>query len=391
MEKNKKLETIYFILAIGFALCGSVALYFMLPFSWLALALAANVFCAASVVCGTELKTISVRRVLPRLSEESFKDGGSSFSEGAGERGVVNQAVFRVPAFLFFFALLLAVVIGFASGSAWIGLLILFTWGGLGYQIARCVLSRFDFGLSMQTGLIGAGICTALAGGIQVFVSTPDHSFGLKNSIMWVSDSLKNYLSDSFSKLSAYLNAQNLEALPKESRTYIELLRGSLSDPALLASETVDQFISLVPGLFAVVVLSLLCIIWWGTKAALKRNTGFEVKYMGSLDHYIPSPMVVTAYIVSVFLEMLCPQGSALQIAGTSIVLVLSAVLAFSGFSLILFIINSRVRSAALRTVLIIGIPLVVLPTCGGSVLFLCGLLATWVDLRKLLGGGSLK
>lgn len=391
MKKDENLKVIYHILAVGFALCGSIALYFALPILWLALCLAANIFCAAGAVCGAEMRTVVRKKRTVRFPEEMFGGEKQEVSEETIEVEETEETIPRIPYGLFLVALILAVVTGFVTRSAWQGLLVLFTWGGLGYPLARCILRRFDFGLSLQTGLISAGVYTALAGVIQIFVSTPDHTFRLKDSIVWVADRIKEALTGPLAQAKEYLSTQNFEDLTGEYKTYIEQLRLTLENPALLASQTVDQFLAIVPGLFAVAVLILLCIIWWGTKAALKKNAGFEVKHMGRLDNYVPNRMLTAVYMAFLLVQMVSKQDSALQIASTNIILVTSAALALSGFSLILFVINSRVRSVVLRVLLIIGVIVIGIPTCGLSVLYLLGIIATWVDLRSLLGGGTLK
>lgn len=371
MSKTKNLKMIYPILGSALALCGTGALFLGLLGTWIAFLLGANVFIAAGLVCGTEIKTVRKKNPFAQFSEDEPEE--------------LEGRMLRVPYLSPLAALLAALLAGFISGSALAGLLVFFTWGGLGLPLAACVLTRTDFGLSLQTGLISSVVFTAIGGAIQVLLSSPGHSFDLKYCLETVADGLKASVTAALTEFQSLVQTQS-EALGSDT----ELLKPFLSvAPAELAEQSVHLFLSVTPALFAVAVLSLSCVLWWGMKAALKKDTAVEVKYMGRLDGYRPGAILSPLYLVFVLANMFSATDSALQIASMNLVYVISAVLTFAGFSVILYFINTKAPSVAVRVLLTIVTAVVGLSSCGGSLLLLLGLFSASRDLRGMFGGGT--
>jgi uncharacterized protein YybS (DUF2232 family) len=86
---------------------------------------------------------------------------------------------------------------------------------------------------------------------------------------------------------------------------------------------------------------------------------------------------------------MLSASGSTLQITSMNVTYVISAVLTFAGFSVVLYFINTKAPSVAVRVLLTIVTSVVGLSSCGGSLLLLLGLFSAGRDLRGLFGGGT--
>lgn len=329
--------------------------------------LAANVFSAAWVVSSTEIQTIS--RPNPR----------ARFFEN--EPQTVETNVYRIPLIPVLLSLLGALVSGLLTGSPIVGLIVLFLWGMLSYPLALCILYRNEFALSMQTGLISATVFTAIAGVIQVFISSPGNRFQLK------------YCYDAFIfKLRNFLIGTINEAMtvpPEDGFTVADQMKG-INIPELVDS-FITSLVSLSPAIFAIVVLAVLCIIWWLTKAALKRGTDVDVKYMGRIDGYTPSRITSVLYLIFFFVYFFGTEGSGWQLAGLNVFYVVSAVLTFAGFSFVLYMINTHAPSRAARIVLTVGAILVGSSSCGGQLLILAGLMSAGNDLRARFGGGTLK
>ena len=126
MSKFKQPKIIYPILSAVIALIATAALYLGLWGIWLAGCVAANVFLAAGIVCGTEVKTVRRKNPMAKFSEDQPNE--------------LEGRVYRVPFLSVIIAIFVALGAGFLSQSAIAGLLVLFTWGGLGLPIALCIL-----------------------------------------------------------------------------------------------------------------------------------------------------------------------------------------------------------------------------------------------------------
>ena len=145
-----------------------------------------------------------------------------------------------------------------------------------------------------------------------------------------------------------------------------------------------------LPAVIAVILLLTLCVLWFGIKAALKRDASVEIKHMGRLDGYQPARALSPIYLISVLLSLFSQGNSVIQISATNAMYVLSAVLMFAGFSLILYIINTRAPSAVARVFLVIGTVITACSSCGSSLLVLLGLMSIGRDMRGGFGGGTL-
>lgn len=370
MSRSKNLKIIYPIVGSVIALCGTVALFLDLWGTWLVCCLAANVFLASGLVCGTEVKIVRRKNPMAQFSED--------------EPAELEGQMYRVPFLSVLAALLMALITGLISGSGIIGLLVLFTWGGLGIPLAACVLTRTDFGLSLQTGLISSIALTALGGVIQIFISSPGNSFDPKYCFEQIVTKIQAPFISALTQAQELAQSQNI-VLPDGMNLSERLSLISTED----LIQAVNTLLSFVPGLFAIAVLCLSCIIWWGMKAALKKDAGVEIKYMGRIDGYRPGTILPILYLLFFIANLFSKPGSALQIASMNVVYVLSAVLTFAGFSLILYLINTRATSVTARVFLILAAVAVSLSSCGGSILLFLGMFSAGRDLRGLFGGGT--
>ncbi len=371
MSQTKNFKIAYPLIGSAIALCGTGALFLGLLGTWLACCLGANVFLAAGLVCGTEVRPVRRKNPLTRFSQD--------------EPAELEGYMYRVPIPSAVAALVAALIAGLIARSAVIGLLTLFTWGGLGLPLAGCILTRSDFGLSLQTGLLTSILFTGIAGVIQVFISSPGNSFSLSYCFETVANRLKDALTAVLTEAQTLTQSQDI-ALP--NGTDVSNLIGTLSAEEA-ASQAVELFLSIAPAIFTIGILTLMTIVWWGTKAALKRDPAVEIKHMGRLDGYRPGRILSPLYFVFLLVNMFSESGSVLQIAAMNVVSVASAILTFAGFSVVLFIINTRARSTVARVFLIIATVLVSLSSCGGSLLLIAGLFSTGRDLRGTFGGGT--
>lgn len=371
MNRSKNLKMIYPILGSAAALCGTVALFLGLWGTWLAACLTANVFIAAGMVCGTEIKTIRRKNPMAQFSEDEPQE--------------MEGQMYRVPFLSVLVALMVAIVAGLISGSAIVGLLTLFTWGGLGIPLAACVLTRTEFGLSLQTGLISSIVFTALGGVIQVFISTPGNSFDPEYCLEAIAIKLINGVTAVLTEFQKLTQAQQITLA---DGTVLSELFSSVSVEET-ATQVVNAFLSATPGLYAIFVLALLCVIWWGMKLALKKDAGVEIKSMGRLDGYRPGRILSPIYLLFFLVNLVSEAGSVMQIASMNVIYVVSAVLTFAGFSILLYFINTRAPSVGLRVLLTVVTVVAGLSSCGSSLLLLLGLFSTGRDLRGMFGGGT--
>lgn len=364
--KQNRLKTIYFLSAVGCALVGTATLAVGIIFLWPIFAIASNVFFAAGTVCGTCEQAVKKFNPKSRFSQE--------------EPETVEARVYRIPGFPILVALAGALIAGLFFQSALWGLLMFLTWGGYGYPLALCVLYRTDYGFAMQMGLLATSAYTGIAGVIQVFLSSPGHTFQL------------DYCFDRFFSMISQVFTEAL--LQVQAAGLLEEMKVTGSPQEIAASLT-KMLLQQGPAYFAIGTLLLLSVVWWGLKTALKRNPSTEVSYMGRIDTYVPNKIVPILFMGAVFLNfvlnLLSQSGSGLQVAMMNIVIVLSAVLAFSGFSLILYIVNTRVGNPVLRILLILGALWAGLSSCGGVLLVFLGVLTVSRNLRVVLGGDSLK
>lgn len=373
IQKAKEQKIFFPILSVLFALTGTAALFLGMPLSWLAALVGANVFLAAGMVCGTEVKTIRRKNPMARFSEEEPEE--------------LEGKMYRVPFLSVILALLAALVAGLITKSAVAGLLIFFTWGGAGVALALCVLSRSPFGQSLQTGLISAVGVTGIAGAIQVLISSPGNSFDVKYCLTALQTKIQTGFFAALNEAKALLEAQ--PELYGKAYDFSALFgTASPEETATLLAETI---VAMLPALFAIGMLALLCVIWWLMKATLKRTVAVDVKDMGRIDGYRPGPLVSPLYFLFMILSLFGKSGSVLQILGMNMTSILSAVLMFAGFSLILYIINSRISSPVARVFLTIGAVFAGLSSLGSSLLLLLGMISAGTDLRGRFGGGSLQ
>ncbi len=373
MKKAKNPKILYPILSALFAGAGTAGLLLGLPTLWICGLLAANVFLAAGIVLGTEVKTVRRKNPFAQFSEEEPEEE--------------EARMFRVPMLSVLVAIAAALLAGFLARSAVVGLLVLFTWGGFGFPLAMCILYRSDFGEAMQTGLLTSVGLTAVGGAIQIFLSSPGNSFDPKHCFTWIADTLKTNLTTLLTEGKALAQTQTLPG--EEGAKWMEAIRGL--NPQAMAEELVTTFLSLTPALFAILVLGLLCVIWWSTKKALQKHPTVEVKYMGRPDGFLPGRGLPLIYFVGFLINLLAPAGSVFAIASVNVVYVLSAILMYAGFSLILYAVNTRARSKALRVVFTLVAIFLGLSSCGSWLLMILGLFSAGRDLRGLFGGGSLR
>lgn len=368
--KENNLNIIYPSLAALCALVGTGALLARgnnegTLLIWGILLLAANVLWAASVVVGTKEERIK-RQVTPKNGEETAR--------------TVEVRAHRIPLYPIWLALAAALTVGLVTGSVFDGLMTLFTWGILGYIAAHCILRRFPFGFSMQIGLISASAVTALAGVIHVFKVSPDFSFELKYCFDLAQGAIQNKLAGILQSAVDLLNAQGMDT----TGTVFAL------SPQTVAEELTYSLMLSLPSLFAIAMLAILCITWWASKELLKRDPKIEIKHMGRLDGYIPGRGVTIFYFAAYVLYMLSGDSIAVNAIGRNLHAVASYVLIFAGFSLALFIINTRAASKPMRILLSVLTLFFAFDSCGSQLLIFAGMFSSQ-DLRQMMGGGTLK
>lgn len=371
---------IYPLLGMFLPTLATTAQFFDLKLSWLVLALISNVFIGAGVVSGTESR--SVQRFNPK----------SRFFEDEPE--TVDAVAFRIPFLPVIMALIVSVLMGVYFESPLQGLLTLFTWGGLGYPLALCVLYRASFGTAMQVGLISSVGYTAAAGALHIYRMSPKGSFQPMDCLTQIME-----------RMTVALTQALEEAKVLYQQTLAEM--GTINEPplqgvnvsSLSAAETADALVKNLllnaPSLFTVAILFLLCIVWWGMKEALKRDSFVETKYMGRLDGYTPSRalslLLSVSFVTNLALNLFGLSGSGIQIAAMNLSSVLLTVFTFAGFSLLLYIIRTKTKSSALRVVLSIAAAVLGVSSCGNALLLVLGLFSAGRDLRGTFGGGTFK
>ncbi len=389
MKNTKNLNVVYSVLSVLFAVAATAALLlgfffphgFGLPFDgelrlffpllWLAGLVAANIFLAASTVLGTEVKTVK------------HKNPFAQFSEDAPAETEVRT--YRVPKLLVLIALAAALLTGFLTKSAVIGLLILFTWGGLGFPLALCILNRTDFGGAMQIGLLTGTGFTAIGTVIQVFLRSPGNSFDLKHCLNWILSTLETTFTAVLTEAKALAETQTIPG--EQGAQLMETIQ--TSDPVLMGKEAAMGFLTLTPTFFTILMLALLCAIWWLTKSLLKRQSEVEVKYMGRLDGFRPSSVIPLLCVLAYMLNIFSAAGSPIKIATLNIFYILSVILIFAGFSLLLNFINNRIPSKVMQVLLTAALIFFSLSSCGSVLLMVLGVLTAGQGLRGRFGGGN--
>ncbi|MBP3301000.1 MAG: DUF2232 domain-containing protein [Clostridia bacterium] len=333
-------------------------------FLWLFLLFAANLFIAAGIVCGAREETVEIP------NPKAFREG---------EPKTVTSTLRRIPALSIVLALGATAVVAGLTYSVLDSLLTLFTWGALSYPLARCILNRTPFGASMQSGLISASVLTLLAGVVHVFKVAPDHTFRLQ------------YAYD------LAVNAVRDKILPLLTEAKEILLSQPIADPLLTdfspeqtANWMIESLLSFLPALFAIAALFALCLLWWLIKWAVSKDDSFPVRHMGRLDNYSPSRVLFIVYMASFLLYMISEEGSIPETVGMNLTSVTSAILAFAGFSLVLFVINTRATSKFARIGLSVLTLILGFDSCGYQALTLAGLFSS-DNLRQFLGGGTYK
>lgn len=347
----------------------TTAQIFDLKAVWFFLALVSNIFIGAGVVSGTESR--SVQRYNPK----------SRFFEDEPE--TVDAVAFRIPFLPVIMAVIVSLLIGVYFESPLQGLLAFFTWGGLGYPLALCVLYRTRFGSAMQVGLISSVGYTAVAGALHLYRMSPDGSFQPTECLLQIMERMTVFTTEAVEQFKIFYSDFLVEQ---------KIVLGTSSE---VAKVLVESLVSVAPALFATGILFLSCIVWWGMKEALKRDSFVETKYMGRLDGYVPSHALTVLYPVSFvgnfILTSVGLSGSALQITAMNLTSVIATIFTFAGFSLILYIIRTRAKSPLRRAILIITTLVLGVSSCGNVLLFFLGFLASMRDLRRTFGGDSFK
>ena len=238
----------------------------------------------------------------------------------------------------------------------------------------------------MQTGLLWSSVWALVAGVIQIFISSPGFSF--KPS--YCGEVLVKFLQDLFVEAYNLIFASPLPVGGSVPPALAESLQNMQAvSVEEMAAMTVEFLLVLFPCIFAVGMLVFHCILWFVLKRVL-IHTSFEVKYMGRLDGYVPRPFLSTLYFVFFLVNLFAEENSAMQIVGLNVVYVVSAVLVFAGFSLVLHLINTRATSGASRVTLSVIAAIIGISSCGMMVLLLLGLLSAGRDLRNFGGRGVL-
>lgn len=329
--------------------------------------LVTNIFAALWTVTATEIRSVQRPNPRARLS--------------ADEPKTVEGHMFHVPSLPVFLSLLGALVTGFLTESPLLALFIFFLGGALGYALALCILYRTGFAFAMQIGLIFTSLSSILAGVIQVFLSSPSHSF----SLSYCYDAALSWL-----QWAARTSIDMLKTSPvQESQALLEQLNGI--DVNSVMENALNSFLSVAPAMFAIVALALCCLIWWIVKALLKRTTAPETAFMERVDHYVPSRVTSILYLIFFLVYLFGGEDSAFRLMGMNVFEIVSAVLAFAGFSFVLYIINTHARPGFSRVLLVAIAIIVGLSSCGMQILILAGLLNAGRDLRPFLGGETLK
>jgi len=376
---NNQAKLIYPLLGTLCALAGSLALMgrnvneSALLF-WILLFLAANIFTAAGVILRTKSETVRIPR--RRIAAEEEKDPPEE----------QETTVWRIPVLPLFLALAAALIAGLYSGSVFDGFLVFFTWGMLGYPLAHCILRRYPFGFSLQAGLLSSLVVTALAGVLHVFKASPDHSFQLKYCFDAAVQAVANKLLPGVEMMKSILALQPTDGI-NESNAVLLFRTQSAQAIAEGLAETLSM---MVPALFAVSVLACLCLIWWVVKEILKKSSDLPVKYMGRLDGYVPTGAVTATYMIAFVVSLFAGESLWMSILASNLSSIASAVLLFSGYSLILFIINTRATSKPIRIVLSVLTVLLAFDSCGNQLLIFAGIFNSGM-LRAVIGGGTLK
>ena len=337
-------------------------------FLWLFLLFAANLFIAAGIVCGAREETVEIP------NPNAFREG---------EPKTVTSTLRRIPALSIVLALGATAVVAGLTYSVLDSLLTLFTWGALSYPLARCILNRTPFGASMQSGLISASVLTLLAGVVHVFKVAPDHTFRLQYAYDLAVNAVRDKILPLLQEAKQILEGQSLgdTELTQELATF---------SPETLTDWFVEEMLFFLPAFFAILVLLCLCLTWWLCKQLLKKDPTVRTHQMGRLDTYSPSRILFGVYMISYLVYLIGDEGSAMMALGINVNIVASAVLAFAGYSLVLFIINTRASSKMVRVVLSVLTLLLGMDSCGYQLLTLAGLFSS-DSLRQNLGGGTFK
>lgn len=350
----------YLLIAAGLALCATAALRFSFLI-WCGFCIASNTFFAAWLTWNTSSKTVKKKDLL-------------GFGE---EEAPMEITVLRVPLFPLITALIAAIVTVLITDNAFDALLIFLAWGGIGFPLGLCVLRRSEFPLSMMSGLIWGSVAALIAGAAQVLILSPGFSFQLQYCLDLLSSQTTNWVTD-------LLQAVQSVEVPQEFSGMIQSL-SELFPTDLLAEQIAMSILRTVPAVYAVGILILCCACWFSLKKVLMRSD-VDIKYMGRLDGYSASRAASGVFLIAALLRLFSSSRSVMYIACSNVLTVLSAVLAFAGFSLILYYLNIRVASKPVRILLILlalGAGLFF-----GSWLFtVLGLLTAGRNTRSGLGG----
>ena len=337
---------------------------------WGLLLLGANVFTVSAVVLNTRKDKVRI----------PVRPGAKSDDKAPRE-----AEVYRIPTLPVFLAFAAGVATGLATGSVMDGFLVFLTWGMVGYPLAHCILRRDGFGSAMQSGLIVSTLTTLLAGFIHAFKVT-----GIALDLEYCYDIAVRAVADKMlpavELTKAILAQQPTDLLSENAATL--LFRTQPADR--IAMDLAETLAMMAPALFALTVLGILCLIWWITKEILKRYDTVPVGTMGRLDGYVPSRVVTAIYLLSFLLSLIAGDSLWMSMLASNLSTVVSTVLLYSGFSLILFIIDTRATSKPLRVALSVLTVILAFDSLGSMLLLIAGIFNS-VPLRTVIGGGTLK
>lgn len=374
MNKDQA-KKIYSLLAILCAAAGTFALLARelnesaLLF-WGILLMGANVFTAVAVVLNTRKERIRIP-VRPGSPDE--------------KKEPKEAEVYRIPLLPVFASIAAGVATGLATGSVMDGFLVFLTWGMLGYPLAHCILRRDNFGAAAQTGLLVTTLTTLLAGFIHAFKVTGialDLEYCYDIAVRAVADKLL----PAVELTKAVLSQQPATPLTETAATL--LFRTQPAEH--IATDLAETLALMAPALFTLAVLGALCLIWWITKEILKRSDTVSVGFMGRLDGYVPSRAVTAVYLLSFLLSLIAKDSLWMSMLASNLSTIASTVLLYSGYSLILFIIDTRATSKPLRIILSLLALILAFDSFGSTIILIAGIFNS-VPLRTVIGGGTIK
>ena len=352
MEQKNKRKIIYPLVGAALALASNTALFFD-PLVWAACALGANVLIAAGIV----LNAVT-------LSPE-------------GENSPVRAL--RVPLIPLLLSLAAGLATGLIARNAVMGLLGAYSWGLVAFPLAIAVLRKARFSSAMLTGLTWSAVSAAGALLIQVLISSPAGSFRPAYCLEQLSNRMTEFFVGQLTQLATAGTGVPYAAL------FTNMTDAAQAEE--FAKTLTRTLLNVAPAAGAVAALFACCLFWWLLKRAL-RPTDFEVSSMGRLDMYTPHPSVPLVLLVSFLFNLMLGTASPLGIVFFNLNVVISAVLAYGGFSLALYFLNVKIGSRALRILILGGAVLICLFSGFGTLPFvLLGMFSVTRNLRGGIGG----